>query len=399
MNVSTIIRGMAGAGVHAPNRSAVPWRRVDGRILRFTRDLDDESEYFEKELHTQSIVPCREGIDRDGTLTSERGVLELPLQQRHVWLRQARSELRLLQVRDHRGRAAMQAVVSVYRPRHLPWLGHGVAHRLGHATSAAEEQWGLSMLRMLCAADGDFVTLRLQPKRLGVHALCDIESRARRAGFSLTDPEGVTRTLLVDLRPSSEHLLATLSAKTRKKLRSFEGSEFVMRPLLDATHAGQCRAASLASVRRHGKSATRAPIEAILALAPLEPTRVRAIGIFRVDRPSELLAFAAAQRDGEIAEYRSAGSIDDPHLRKHPFNYWLLWELTEWARANGAHHFDLGGISDGGPDDPLAGIASFKRHFTHTEAEVGRELLAVLRPSTWLASSAWRQILRGVPTR
>jgi hypothetical protein len=390
MNLTSI----AGDIAQVLKRAAVPIDerlRLDGRELRFTSVLDDESQRFEDELLARAITPCHAGIGGNGEPTSEHGRLDLPLQQRHAWLRVAGGEFRLLQVRDGHGQAAMQAAVTISRPRHAPSMARGVVDRLGHAASAAEEQWGLGMLRERCLASGDILTLRLQPRRLGVHALCDIEGRARHAGFSLTDPEGVTRTLLLDLRASGDELLAHVSAKTRRKLRAREGAPIVIRPMLDTRYVAACEEAGLASVRRHGAETSRAPWRPALALATREPTRVGAFGLFLADRPEELAAAVVAQRCGEVAECLSAGSRDLPALRKYPFNYWLLWELTQWARANGARYLDLGGISDGGPDDPLAGIAAFKHHFSENEVEVGREMVATLRP---VASWAVRTLKR-----
>lgn len=104
------------------------------------------------------------------------------------------------------------------------------------------------------------------------------------------------------------------------------------------------------------------------------------------------LAFVAGIRHGTLAEYISAGSVDDAALRSHPFNYFLLWELAEWARANGAAALDLGGVTEGGPEDKLAGISGFKRHFTNTEAEIGREMIATLRPGAGLILDTMRGI-------
>lgn len=390
---SSLARGVA--------RAARTWHRepvderleLDGRSVRFTSVLDAETQRFEEDLHARRIIPCHEHVGQDGALTSEHGPIELPVFQRQMWLRQLGREFRLLQTRDAAGRPAMQIAVYVERPSFAPWIGQATAPHLGHATTGAEEQWALGVLRERCAAARDLMTLRLQPRRLGVHALCDFEARARHGGFRLSDPEAVTRTLLLELGVSDDELLATLSGKTRKKLRSQAGSGLEVRPLLDPRHASACRAASLSAVTRHGGDATRTPIATILALAAEEPTRVRALGLFREGQPDQVLAFAAAVRHGRDAEYVSAGSIDDPELRKHPFNYWMLWDLARWAREAGARHLDLGGISEGGPDDPLAGIAAFKRHFTSTEAEVGREMVAQLRPATELAARAVRALI------
>jgi hypothetical protein len=227
-----------------------------------------------------------------------------------------------------------------------------------------------------------------------VHALCDLEARARRAGFSLVDPEGITRTLLVDLRASGAELSATLSGKTRKKLRARDSAPFVVRQLLDARHRDACEVAGFASLMRRGKCTSRAPWRVALRILKDDPTRLVAFGLFPRDRPDELVAFAIAERYGQVAEYLSAGALSDAEVRKYPFNYWLLWDIAEWARASGARWLDLGGISDGGPDDLLAGIAAFKHHFSHTETEVGREMMATLRPGFDLAVRAAKLLSR-----
>jgi thiol-disulfide isomerase/thioredoxin len=266
--------------------------------------------------------------------------------------------VRLLQVRSSDRHPSMQAAIVVDRPRWSPWLGEAVAPRLGHAVSGLEELYGLRLLRTLCGASCDLVTLRLQAGRLGVHALCDFEQRARRAGFVLAEPEGVTRTLLLDLRASSGELLASLSAKTRRKVRARESSPFEIRPITDTVHIEALKAAALASIRRTGGTNSRAPWGPLLALARDEPTRARVLALFRRGGQDVPLAFAAAVRHGALAEYMSAGSIDDAELRAQPFNYFLLWELADWARASGATHLDLGGLTEGGPEDALAGIST-----------------------------------------
>lgn len=355
--------------------------RTDEHDVRFTSVLDDDAERFERALLAQPIIPCHDDVGADGALTSEAGPVELPMQQRIAWLRRAREEVRLLQVRTRDGMPSMQAAIVLERPRWAPWIGRAFAPRLGHAASGPEELYGLRLLRALCVATGDVVTLRLQPRRLGVHALCDFEQRARRAGFALSDPEAVTRTLLLDLRASSEELLASLPAKTRRKVRARTSGPFEIRTITDDAHLEALKAAALASIRRTGGTNSRAPWGPLLAIAREDPGRVRVLALF-TRGGNDPLAFVAGVRHGALAEYVSAGSVDDAELRSHPFNYFLLWELAEWARASGATHLDLGGLTDGGPDDALAGISAFKRHFTCMEAEVGREMVAVLRPGT-----------------
>jgi lipid II:glycine glycyltransferase (peptidoglycan interpeptide bridge formation enzyme) len=63
-----------------------------------------------------------------------------------------------------------------------------------------------------------------------------------------------------------------------------------------------------------------------------------------------------------------------------------------WAHASGASELDLGGITSGGPGDPLAGISEFKRSFSGRELEVGREMLSVLKPSRYALFRAVRGV-------
>jgi hypothetical protein len=355
----------------------------DGRGVRFTCRLDEESERFERELSAR----LQETPPRHDDAPSLR---ELPLTQRHAWLLRATHEHRLLQVRSRNGAPAMQVAVRVERPRLLQLYGHAVAHRIGAAVSDEEESFGLHALRRACHAAGDLLTLRLQPYRTDAVALRNFEARARRAGFSLCNPIDVTRTLLLDLRQPVEALLATLSKKTRAKIKHRTRASVELRAITDPRHIPACRAAVNAAMRRTGAQDSGYDFAAAFSLAAAEPTRARVIGLFLPARPEVLLAYVVGLRHGEVAEYSSAGSLDDPGLRLLHFNYFLLWELSQWAREGGARWLDLGGVTDGGADDPRAGISAFKRHFTNLDVEHGRELLAVLHPGRHLLFDTMR---------
>lgn len=344
----------------------------EGRALRLTSALDDESERFEEELAA--------------------AVGELPLPQRHAWLRRCGRELRLLQLRDSAGRAAFQAAVYIARPRLLGGsLGHGLGRKLGRARSGEDELAGLAALRELLTELGDLVTLRLQPRREELRELLDFEARARLCGFQLCEPEGVTRTLLLDLQPDRDALLAALPKKVRYLLRSRERFTGAIREL-DAGAAAACQAAAMAAMARTGAAPSRWDWQVTFDVARARPDLLRVVGLFLPGRPEAPLAFASACRHGAVAEYLSAGSLDDAELRKLPFNYWLLDTLFDWARDAGARRMDLGGVTLGGPADPLGGISDFKRRLTDVEVETGREMLAVLQPGRGFAVDTFRAL-------
>jgi hypothetical protein len=354
-------------------REAIDLRTdVDGWSARLSERLDEHTQAFEDEL-------LRAGI-------------ELPLCQRHGWLRASPLEHRLFQLRDPGGAAAMQIALLIERPRRLPLLGRARAWKLGAGTSTEAEWLAVRALRELCAQAGDLVSLRLQPYRRDLTTLRDFEGRARRSGYQLCEPLGVTRTLIVDLSAPPEVALAALSKKTRAKVRHHGRAQVELRPLTDAALIPACVTAVNASLARTGGGTTHYDFTAAFALAAADPGACRAIGLFGLEQPDQLAAFVIGFRHGELAEYGVAGSLMLPWLRALPFNYWLVWELMLWARQGGARWLDLGGITDGGPGDARAGISDFKRHFPAADAEVGRELLVELQPARALALSLWQQL-------
>jgi Acetyltransferase (GNAT) domain len=354
---------------------------IRGRSLRLTNRSDADTLRFEVELLARR--DDRPPDDEAGEVQVYTPI-ELPLPQRQVWLAHSLREWVLFQMRDAEGRPAMQAVVSIYRPRQRGLGGvcaQGMVHRLGPAATGEDEEHGLEGLRRLCAELSDLVTLRLQPRRFSQRALYDYEARARRAGYSLRDPEGITRTLVVDLSIAPEAYLASLTKKTRAKFRHRKRAEVEIRPLDDPRWIPACRAASAASIgRTGGESSSRMELEALFGVARERPELARIFGLFLPDRPDDLLAFVAVMRHGRLAEYTVAGSLFDPVLRSMPFNYFLLWELMTWARDGGSLWLDLGGITEGGSSDPLAGISSFKRNLTDNDVELGREMAVTLKP-------------------
>lgn len=376
--VTFILKVMGGGDFPQHGRVIELRRSMEGRSLLVTNRFDQATLRFEAELlERRDPRP----VDDEGE-TQIYTPIELPLPQRHVWLKHTQREWLLFQMRDAQGRAAMQAVVSIYRPRGLGDLvSQGMVHRLGPAATGEDEEAGLRGLRLMSAELGDLLSLRLQPRRTVQRSLYDYEARARRAGFSLRDPEGITRTLVVDLSTTPEAYLASRTKKTRAKFRHRKRAEVDIRPLEDPRWIPACRAAALASIgRTGGESASRMDLAALFGVAAERPELARIFGLFLPDRPQELLAFVSIMRHGRLAEYTMAGSLFDPVLRSMPFNYFLLWELMTWAREGGSVMLDLGGVTEGGPTDPLAGISSFKRNLTDNDVELGREMAVDLKP-------------------
>jgi hypothetical protein len=289
----------------------------------------------------------------------------------------------------------MQVVLNIDRPRRMPTLGRARVFRMGRAPSAEAEWMTVRTLRRLCTEAGDLVSIRLQPYRRGSRALCDFEALARRADFALCDPVGVTRTLHVDLSPSTDEHLASMSKKTRAKVRHRDRALIDLRLIDDPAFIPACVDAANASLGRTGAGHTRFDFAGAFAAQRRAPDRIRILGVFLPDAPKRLLAYAVGSCHGDIVEYTSAGSLAEPRLRAMSFNYWVVWELMCWARSIGARTFDLGGVTDGGPGDTRAGISAFKRHFSDDDIEVGRELVARIQPAREWALSKWNDLRGG----
>lgn len=332
----------------------------NGWHARLTNTLDEKSRQFEAELSR--------------TVT-------LPVPQQQIHLDASPREFRLFQLRDPQGRAAMQIAFQVYRPSRLPQLGRGIAAKLGRAINPESRRAGLRLLRKLCISCTDLITLRLQPIRFQDAELDLFEQDAADHSFRRAEAMSYTRTLKFSLEGSLEDILTAMTKRTRAKIRHRTRSEIDLIPLTDARYIPACRAAMRASFERTGGNPNEFDFEAAFALAASHPDRVRIFGMFLPSNPTELVAFVIGHHNGgDVAEYVAAGSLPNPELRKLSFNYFLVWELMQWAHAGGAKWLDLGGITPGGPNDPRASISEFKRHFSEDEIEVGREMVTTLRP-------------------
>lgn len=349
-------------------------RKIGERTVRFGSFLDSDSERFEQELR------------------SGPQAVELSLWQSHLLVAKTNREFLLFQSRDPSGRPAAQYAVYVARSRLYGGFALGSVPRMGRAISDEEERFAMGALKLLCAEAG-LMTLRLQPLRLEPGALDAFEKRASGEGYTRVTPNDVTRTLILDVKQTPEEFLGGLRSKTRSAFKHRSRDDIVLEPITDLALANRCRDLEREALKRTGGGEPSFDFGTHIHLARENPDRALALGLFLKKRPGDLLAFSTAVRHGSLAEYCAAGSAFDAELRAIPFNYFLIWELFCWARAHGATQLDLGGVTPGGPDDPLEGISRFKRYLCDNELEVGREMLAILSPPRYLAYRASQAFL------
>jgi lipid II:glycine glycyltransferase (peptidoglycan interpeptide bridge formation enzyme) len=225
--------------------------------------------------------------------------------------------------------------------------------------------------------------------RVGVFAL-DSESRAstsdalRWHGFlPVARSEGYERTLVVDLVPNPDALLAGFHYNARRRIRNVAKYPVKVTTAESVALADRLQELGDETLLRTGGEFQKIDWESLIRMSAEAPHLSRIAILERTDRdgPAAVLAFAWGCVHGTIAEYREAGSTH-PEDMKVSTSYALMWDLMSWARQNGARVFDLGGVTQGSTDsdDPLGGISDFKRNFSQQAAEVGQEWRFEPRP-------------------
>ena len=223
------------------------------------------------------------------------------------------------------------------------------------------------------------------PPSAALWAAIDAHARARRAVFLKVEPDAwqeeapapppgfrasphsvqPPRTIVVDLRPDEETILARMKQKTRYNIRLAARKGVTVRPWddLDGFYA-----LLQTTAQRDG--------------FPLHPAAYyrRAYALFHPRGEAELLvaeyqgeplAALMVFRRGRRAWY-FYGASSNRHRNRMP-TYLLQWEAMRWARAHGAEEYDLWGVPDADEADleaqftrrrdGLWGVYRFKRGF------------------------------------
>ena len=239
----------------------------------------------------------------------------------------------------------------------------------------------LEIMRGLCLEHTPFMSLRVHAYVPGDPALEASEKILRESGFQACDRRFPARTRIIDLRPSIEEVFSQFPSKIRTKLRIKKPEEIRVEELKSRGQIPELQAALSDSFRRSTDQRFVYDFESLFRVLEKFPESAAAFGFFLSDDWSSPQAFISGVASAPLFEYTTAGSRSNARLRQFPFNYVLLWRLVEAAKARAALVFDMGGITEGSPDDPLAGISDFKRRFPGFEVNIGREGLLKLRPA------------------
>ncbi|MFI5348842.1 MAG: hypothetical protein ACHQ2Z_04810 [Elusimicrobiota bacterium] len=249
------------------------------------------------------------------------------------------------------------------------------------AESLSDQAQLLEIMRGLCLEHTSFMSLRAHAYVPGDPALNAAEKILRQSGFQACGRRFPARTRIIDLRPSIEEIFAEFPSKIRTKLRIKKPEEIRVEDLRSRGQIPDLQAALNDSFLRSTDQRQGYDFESLFRVLEKSPESAAAFGFFLSDDWNSPQAFISGVASAPLFEYTTAGSRSNARLRQFPFNYVLLWRLVEAAKARAALIFDMGGITEGSPEDPLAGISEFKRRFPGFEVNIGREGLLELRPA------------------
>ncbi len=162
------------------------------------------------------------------------------------------------------------------------------------------------------------------------------------------------RTIVVDLRPDEEAILAQMKPKWRYNIRLAARKEVSVRQG-SAQDLSAFYALMLETGQRDGFG-VHAPAYYEAAFQLYHPSHM---AVFLAEYQGQPLAGLMAFAFGQQAIYMYGASSDRERPRMP--NHLLQWEAMRWARALGCSSYDLWGIPDVDPSSPSAGLAGVER--------------------------------------
>jgi peptidoglycan biosynthesis/recognition FemAB-like protein len=316
---------------------------------------------------------CEAALDRRGT--------PLPLFHRAVWARASESSrvgCSFIPIRAGDATCRAGFAIESGRSRALPGHRFLSVRQLGIRSGGLDEtslDAGLATLAARARNDNSVLRVTVESFALEADARARTAEGLRRNGFVQTPTTRTyQRTLVIDLQPDEDAIFAGFHKNARQGIRNVARYPVAVRTVDSVSVAPRLEELAEHAHKRTGGEPRRLDWSSIIRMSVEAPNLSRIAILERTDQsgPESILAFAWGCLHGEVAQYAESGSVRASDL-KVSTSYALLWDLISWARAKGAHWFDLGGISGGTThsDDALGGISDFKRRFSEREIEVG----------------------------
>lgn len=200
------------------------------------------------------------------------------------------------------------------------------------------------------------------------------------------------RSILIDLRPSEEEILATMKQKTRYNIRLAQKKGVIVQP----SHNLEGFYRIMQNTGARDGFAIHQPEYYRLAFEGFEPGGHCVL--LEASLAEEPLAYLMLFLYGRRAWYLY-GASDDQSRNLMP-TYLLQWEAIRYARDHGAIEYDLWGIPDAEPakleanfetrNDGLWGVYRFKRGFGGRIVRTAPAFLKIFRPMLYRAYSYLR---------
>lgn len=211
-------------------------------------------------------------------------------------------------------------------------------------------------------------------------------------GFAaVSEPRAYIRTVLIDLRPAEDQLLASFHPTCRRGIRAPAKHGLHCRVLVEPELATRLNELVRETMQRTGGTYRETDWISLMRFCTANPRAAQLMGVFRSDQAGDasLVGFVLGVRHGDTVEYDIAASTRATDL-KVPLLYLPTWETMRWAKREGARWFDFGGISHGssGSSDPTGGISDFKRYFSAEATPIGDELVYHTMPRLNAAESS-----------
>ncbi len=198
-----------------------------------------------------------------------------------------------------------------------------------------------------------------------------------------------TATVIVDLKPSEDEIIASFKQKTRYNIRLAAKKGVTVK-------AAETNSESMAQLYRMAKSTyERAGVYA------REEAYFTDFWSLHAEQGSGQMFFAYFEEEpvaGAFITYLGKSGLykDGASYRDHPelqAPYLMQWEIMRWLKSRGVEEYDLHGVPPlaeiDNPDHPLAGLARFKRGFNSEITEFIGTYDLVLNSRSY---QLWRQM-------
>ena len=297
------------------------------------------------------------------------------------------NDSKLLTTFDCDGHVSGALGVGIGRSRSLP--GHVIYRvpRLAACREASAETMLLEGLAQIARRDPRCIRLHIELFEPDPELRARLSKTLQELGFvKAAEPTAYAYTPYLDLGPSEDELFAKCASSARRNVRAPAKRGLYLATVTDPSYAARLQALMNEVFERTGGTTRDLPWTTILEMSAASPERSRIIGLYAPNEtgPEGLVAFSWGCVNGNYVTYEAGASTRSRDLGNLALAYAPLWDLIAWAKRSGARWFDFGGVPSpkvsSTSEDPLAGIADFKRFFCERIVEGGEDWILEPKP-------------------